>query len=64
MPFTATPQQLKLLRQVVHDYCRDCRIVDADERLYVAELASSLFDLGAISSTDLRRGAGRVDWAG
>jgi hypothetical protein len=56
MAFTANPQQLKLLRQAVDDYCRDCGILDADERLYVAELATSLFDLGAISQHDLRRG--------
>jgi hypothetical protein len=55
--FTASPQQqLKILRQAVDDYCRDCGIVDAEERLYVAELASSLFDIGAISPHDLRRG--------
>jgi hypothetical protein len=56
MAFIATPQQLKLLRQAVDDYCRDCGILDADERLYVAELATSLFELGAISQHDLRRG--------
>jgi len=54
--FTATPQQLKLLRQAVDDYCRDCGVFDGDERLYIAELATSLFELGAISLHDLRRG--------
>lgn len=56
MAFTATPQQLKMLKQAVDDYCRDCGIVDSEERLYVAELVSSLYDLGAISMNDLRRG--------
>ena len=27
MPFTATSQQLKILKQAVDDYCRDCGIV-------------------------------------
>lgn len=56
MPFTASPSQLKILAQAVDDYCRDCGIVDADERLYVAELVGSLFDRGANSLADLRRG--------
>jgi hypothetical protein len=56
MPFTATSQQLKVLKQAVNDYCRDCGIVDGDERLYVAELVSSLFDTGFVSLRDLRRG--------
>ncbi len=56
MPFTASLHQLQLIRQAVDDYCRDCGIVDKEERLYVAELASSLFDLGAITAYDLRRG--------
>lgn len=56
MPFIASPQQLKILKQAIDDYCSDCGIVDGQERLYVAELVSSLFDLGAISLNDLRRG--------
>jgi hypothetical protein len=56
MPFIASPQQLIILKQAVDDYCRDCGIVVGQERLYVAELVSSLFDLGAISLNDLRRG--------
>jgi hypothetical protein len=56
MPFTANSQQLKILKQAVDDYCRDCGIVDGDERLYVADLVSSLFDIGAITSGQLRRG--------
>ena len=56
MAFTASPKQLQLLTLVVEEYCRDCGITDTDERLYVAELASGLFDLGAISMHDLRRG--------
>lgn len=56
MPFTATPQQIKILRQAIDDYCRDCGIVDAEQRLYVAELASSLFNLGARDAYALRRG--------
>jgi hypothetical protein len=56
VPFTATSQQLKILKQAVDDYCRDCGIVDGDERLYVAELVSSLFGVGAVGLSDLRRG--------
>ena len=56
MAFIASPSQLKILKQVVDDYCRDCGIVDGDERLYVAELVSSLFETGALTSSDLRRG--------
>ncbi|HEY6631921.1 MAG TPA: hypothetical protein VIZ90_10745 [Rhizobiaceae bacterium] len=56
MSFAATPQQMKLLRKAVDDYCRDCGILDDDERLYVAELATSLFQLGAIDQHNLRRG--------
>jgi hypothetical protein len=56
MPFTASPQQLLILKQTVDDYCRDCGIIDGSERLYVAEVVSSLFDLGAVSQNDLRRG--------
>jgi hypothetical protein len=56
MAFIASPQQLKILKQAVDDYCRDCGIVDASERLYVADLVSSLFDVGAVSLRELRRG--------
>lgn len=56
MSFTASPQQLLILKQAVDDYCRDCGIADGNERLYVAEVVSSLFDLGAVSQNDLRRG--------
>jgi hypothetical protein len=56
MAFTANPKQLKLLKQTVDDYCHDCGIVDGDERLYVADLVSSLFDTGAVSLNELRRG--------
>ena len=56
MPFTANPQQLRILKQAVNDYCHDCGIVDGDERMYVAEVVSSLFDVGAVSLSDLRRG--------
>lgn len=56
MVFIATPQQLQFLRQAIDDYCRDCGVVDRDERLYVAELATSLLELGAINRQDLRRG--------
>jgi hypothetical protein len=56
MAFIASPQQLKILKQAVDDYCRDCGIFDAEKRLYVAELASSLFDLGARTAYDIRRG--------
>jgi len=56
MPFTATAKQMELLRQAVDEYCNDCGIADGDERLYVAELVSALFSLGAISMNDLRRG--------
>jgi len=56
MSFTASPQQLRILKQTVDDYCRDNGIVDSQERLYAAELVSSLFDVGAVSLNDLRRG--------
>lgn len=56
MAFTASPQQLRILKEAVDEYCRDCGITDNDERLYVAELAGSLFDVGATSRIDLRRG--------
>lgn len=56
MPFTISAQQLKLLKKAIDDYCRDCGISDNDEQLYVADLATSLFALGAISQHDLRRG--------
>jgi hypothetical protein len=56
MPFTANPQQLKILKQAVNDYCLDCGIVDADQRLYVAELVSALFNVGAVDQSGLRRG--------
>lgn len=56
MAFTASPSQLKILEQAVDEYCRDCSIVDDDERLYVAELVSSLFETGAANLNDLRRG--------
>lgn len=56
MPFTASPQQVKILKQAVDDYCRDCGINNGEQRLYVAEVVSSLFDHGAISLNDLRRG--------
>jgi hypothetical protein len=56
MPFVASPRQLRILKQAVDDYCRDCGITDSEERLYVADLASSLFDVGAVSAGNLRRG--------
>jgi hypothetical protein len=56
MAFNASPSQLKILKQAVDEYCRDCAIVDSDERLYVAELVSALFETGAVSLGDLRRG--------
>ena len=56
MAFIASQQQLKILKQAVDDYCRDRCIVDAEKRLNVADLASSLFDLGARNAYDLRRG--------
>lgn len=49
MAFTASSKQLRLLTRVVEEYCRDSAITDSDKRLYVAELASALFDLGTIS---------------
>jgi|EndMetStandDraft_8_1072994.scaffolds.fasta_scaffold4105370_1 hypothetical protein len=56
MAFNASPSQLKILAQAVDDYCRDCGITDRDERLYVAEVVHSLFEVGAVSMNDLRRG--------
>jgi len=47
---------MDLLNQAVDEYCQDCGIQDGDERLYVTELVSALFDLGAISISDLRNG--------
>ena len=52
---TASPSQLKILKQAVDEYCRDCSIVDDDERLYVAELVSLVFETGAANLNDLRR---------
>ncbi len=56
MAFTASPKQMELLRQAVDDYCRDRGIVHTEERLHVAELVSTMFDLGFTSIADLRRG--------
>lgn len=56
MPFTATPQQLQMLRDAVDAYCFDCGITEDDERLYIAELVSSLFDLGALDLGHIRQG--------
>ncbi len=56
MAFTEKTQQQKLLTQAVDEYCQDCGIEDGDERLYVIELVSALFDLGALSISDLRSG--------
>jgi hypothetical protein len=56
MAFMASPSQLKILTQAVDEYCRDYGVMDDKERLYVAEIVSSLFEAGAISLNDLRRG--------
>lgn len=56
MSFTASPSQLTILKQAVDDYCRDRGTLDGQERLYVAEVVSSLFDRGVMSLSDLRRG--------
>jgi hypothetical protein len=56
MPFTANPQQLETLRQAVESYCIDCGIIDEEERLYIAELVSALYDVGALDPTRLREG--------
>jgi hypothetical protein len=37
MAFTASPQQLKLLRQVVDDYCRNCGIDDMRQPVNVVK---------------------------
>ncbi len=52
----SSPSELIALKQAIDDYCRHAGITDADEKLYVAELASSLYDLGAISLDDPQRG--------
>ncbi len=51
-----TLKQLETIKQAVVDYCRECGIDDTNERLYVADLALSLLDLGTISIYDMRRG--------
>ena len=56
MSFTVIPIQKNLLRHAVDDYCSTCRIVDRDERLYVAKLVGALFSVGLISLRDLRHG--------
>jgi hypothetical protein len=56
MSFTASPEQLEILRQAVALYCHDCGIVDEEEQLYLAEMVSALFDLGALGLHDLRQG--------
>ncbi len=56
MPFRASPEQLQILTQAVEEYCRDCGIVDDDERIYVAELVSALVELGALDMAHLRQG--------
>jgi len=56
MAFTASPQQMRILKQTVDDYCRDRGILDSQERLHAAEMVSALLELGAISLNDLRRG--------
>lgn len=50
MPFVATPRQMELLKQAVDEYCRDYSVLDGDERLYVAELATSLYPDAASAS--------------
>jgi hypothetical protein len=54
--FTATPQQLEILRRAIDAYCTDCGIADNNERLYIAELVVSLFDLGVLNLHDIRCG--------
>ena len=60
MAFTANPPQLALLKQAVEDYCRDCGILDCDERLRVAEVASQLLERGIVTLGELQRGLERA----
>ena len=55
MPFAGiiNPDQLKILRQAVDQYCCDCYIVDEQEQQYVGHLAKTLFDLGEATLNDL-----------
>ena len=55
MSFTITAKQLELLKHAVDSYCTECGIHDREERLYIADLATSLLELGAISLHDLQR---------
>lgn len=56
MAFTATSQQIGIMKSAIDDYCRDCSIVSGEQRLQIAELVSSMFDLGIRTPQDLRRG--------
>lgn len=56
MAFTASSEQLEMLRQAVESYCIDCGILDEEERLYIAELVGSLYQLGALDLHDIRQG--------
>jgi hypothetical protein len=56
MAFNAKPNELMVLAQAVEEYCYDCGIVDRNEHLYVAGIVSLLFDRGASSHDELRRG--------
>jgi hypothetical protein len=51
-----TFERLAITQEAVDQYCRDCAIDDADEREYVVQLASSLFDLGETSVEKLLAG--------
>jgi hypothetical protein len=44
-----TFEKLEITKQAVDQYCLDCGIDDEHEREYVAQLASSLFDIGETS---------------
>ena len=48
-----TFEKLAITKQAVDQYCRDCGIDDEHEREFVAQLASSLFDIGETSVENL-----------
>ncbi len=52
MAFTASPEQLHMLRQAVDDYCQKHGVIDENDRMHVAGVASSLFDLGRLNEPD------------
>ena len=52
----AANSEQSILTLAVEEYCRDCGIVDEQERAYVVQLVRALSDLGATDSEALRGG--------